>query len=85
MDLEQIESLLKDSLQLEEVSIKSDGSHFNITAVGDCFDGLSRVKQQQLILKLLSDKIADGSMHAVSIKAFTPAAWAKDKKLQMLT
>jgi acid stress-induced BolA-like protein IbaG/YrbA len=85
MDLEQIESLLKESLELEEVLVKSDGSHFNITAVGECFDGLTRVKQQQLVLKLLADKIADGSMHAVTIKAYTPAAWAKDKKLQLLS
>lgn len=85
MDLEQIEALLTEALALEEVMVKSDGSHFVITAVGECFEGLSRVKQQQLVLKQLSDKIADGSMHAVSIKAYTPEGWKKDKKLQLLS
>jgi acid stress-induced BolA-like protein IbaG/YrbA len=85
MDLEQIKSKLQSELSLEEIDIKSDGSHFQIIAVGSCFDGLTRVKQQQLILKLLSEYIADGSMHAVTIKAYTPSAWAKDKKLQMLS
>ena len=57
MDLEQIKSKLQSELSLEEIDIKSDGSHFQIIAVGSCFDGLSRVKQQQLILKLLSEYI----------------------------
>ena len=84
MDLEQVKSLLLEQLNLEEAIVKSDGSHFQITAVGECFVGLSRVKQQQLVLKLFSDDIANGSMHAITVKAYTPEGWAKDKKLQML-
>lgn len=84
MDTNQIEALLTEKLGLSEVSVKSDGSHFNITAVGTCFEGISRVKQQQLVYKPLNEFIADGSMHAVSIKAYTPEAWEKDKKLQQL-
>ena len=85
MDLELIKSTLVSELNLDEAIVKSDGSHFNITVIGSCFDGLSRVKQQQMVLKLLSEYIADGSMHAVSIKAYTPEAWEKDKKLQLLS
>lgn len=85
MDLEQIKTLLLEQLNLDDVIVKSDGSHFQITAIGACFDGLSRVKQQQLIYKPLSANIADGSMHAVSIKTYTPEAWEKDKKLQLLS
>lgn len=85
MELEQIKSKIQSELSLEEVDVKSDGSHFQIVAVGSCFEGLTRVKQQQLVLKILSDQIADGSMHAVSVKTYTPETWARDKKLQMLS
>ena len=85
MDLELVKSKLISELNLNDAIIKSDGSHFNITVIGSCFDGVSRVKQQQMVLKLLSDHIADGSMHAVSIKVYTPEAWEKDKKLQSLS
>lgn len=85
MDLELVKSTLVSELNLDEAIVKSDGSHFQITVIGSCFDGLSRVKQQQIVLKLLSDYIADGSMHAVTIKAYTPVAWEKDKKLQLLS
>ncbi|MCF4008481.1 BolA family protein [Rheinheimera sp. UJ63] len=81
MEIAQIEQLLKEQLQLAEVYVKADGSHYAVTAVGDCFDGLSRVKQQQLVYSPLMAAIADGSMHAVSIKAFTPQQWRRDKLL----
>lgn len=85
MDLELVKSTLVSELNLDEAMVKSDGSHFQITVIGSCFEGISRVKQQQMVLKLLSDYIADGSMHAVTIKAYTPEAWEKDKKLQLLS
>ncbi|WP_445428522.1 BolA family protein [Alishewanella sp. HL-SH05] len=81
MEIAQIEQLLKEHLQLAEVYVKTDGSHYAVTAVGDCFDGLSRVKQQQLVYSPLMAAIADGSMHAVSIKAFTPQQWRREKLL----
>jgi acid stress-induced BolA-like protein IbaG/YrbA len=39
------------------------------------FEGLRPVKKQQLVYAALSDRIADGSIHAVNIRTFTPAEW----------
>ena len=44
-------------------------------AVGDAFEGLSPVKRQQLVYAALSDEIASGALHAISIKTFTPVQW----------
>jgi len=79
MTTQEIEAFLLAQLQLQEVHVKSDGSHFNIIAVSDDFTEMSRVKRQQYIYGPLSDKIADGSMHAVSIKTFTVEQWRKEK------
>jgi acid stress-induced BolA-like protein IbaG/YrbA len=81
MEIKQIEQLLTEQLQLLEVYVKAEGSHYAVTAIGDCFEGLSRVKQQQLVYGPLSDAIADGSIHALSIKAFTPQQWRREKLL----
>ncbi|MBU1555255.1 MAG: BolA/IbaG family iron-sulfur metabolism protein, partial [Gammaproteobacteria bacterium] len=59
----------------------AEGSHYAVLAVGDCFDGVSRVKQQQMIYAPLMAAIADGSIHAVSIKTFTPQQWRREKLL----
>jgi acid stress-induced BolA-like protein IbaG/YrbA len=39
------------------------------------FEGLRPVKKQQLIYAALSEHIADGSIHAVNIRTFTPSEW----------
>lgn len=83
MNTTEIESLLKSELQLAEVHVKSDGSHFQIIAVSDQFADLSRVKKQQLIYKPLRDKIADGSMHALSIKTFTEKEWQRERQFNL--
>ena len=49
MDCKQIEQILIDALGLEEAHASADGSHYKVVAVGECFDGMSRVKQQQAI------------------------------------
>ena len=79
MEINQVETLLKESLALDEVIVKANGSHYEVIAVGDCFDGLSRVKKQQLVYGPLMETISDGTIHAVSIKAFTPTEWQRER------
>ncbi|WP_018692477.1 BolA family protein [Algicola sagamiensis] len=81
MQIDEIKQILMGKLELDEVHIKADGSHFEIIAVGQCFESLSPVKKQQLVYGPLMESIADGTMHAVSIKTYTPEQWARDKKL----
>jgi acid stress-induced BolA-like protein IbaG/YrbA len=81
VEIKQIEQLLTEQLQLAEVYVRAEGSHYAVTAVGSCFADVSRVKQQQMIYAPLMNAIADGSIHAVSIKAFTPEQWRREKLL----
>jgi acid stress-induced BolA-like protein IbaG/YrbA len=81
LEIKQIEQLLIAQLQLAEVRVSAEGSHYAVTAVGSCFADISRVKQQQLVYAPLMAAIADGSIHAVSIKTFTPEQWRREKLL----
>ena len=81
MDLQQIEAILNDNLPLSFVKANGDGSHFQVIAVGDCFDGVSRIKKQKMIYGPLQEHISSGALHALTIKTFTEAQWQKDKKL----
>ena len=83
MDINEIETLLKDSLNLAEVYVKGEGSHFNIIAVSDAFADMSRVKRQQFVYAPLNPFIADGSMHAVSIKTFTEKDWQRERQFNL--
>jgi len=75
MDAATIKTLLENCLQECEFHVQGDGSHYDIAAIGAVFEGLRPVKKQQLVYAALSDHIADGSIHAVNIRTFTPAEW----------
>jgi acid stress-induced BolA-like protein IbaG/YrbA len=75
MDVEQVTTLVRAELVDCEVSVSGEGSHYDITVVGDIFDGLRPVKKQQVVYAALSKQIADGSIHAVNIKTYTPDEW----------
>ena len=47
-------------------------SHFNLTVVSAAFEGRNRVERQRMVNLLLRDELA-GPVHALSIKAQTPA------------
>lgn len=47
-------------------------SHFNLLVVSEAFEGMSRVARQRTITALLKQELA-GPVHALSIKAVTPA------------
>lgn len=83
MDCKEIEQILNSALSLTEVHVTSDGSHYKVVAVGECFDGMSRVKQQQTIYAPLSEQIASGALHALTIKTFTPTQWKREKLFNM--
>ncbi len=84
MDSTQLKQILEEALNLQELHVKGEGSHYEVIAVDDCFESMSRVKKQQLIYAPLMEYIQRNDVHALSIKAFTPDEWARDKKLMSL-
>ena len=71
--VDDIEARLREELDVAEVSVEGAGNRFEIDVVSDEFEGLSRVKRQQLVYAAINDLIASGAIHAVTIKAATPA------------
>ncbi len=56
------------------VTVELDGNRATIEVTSDVFVGLSRVKKQQAVYACIQDLIADGSLHAVTIKAQGPTS-----------
>tara|TARA_R110002049_G_scaffold55813_7_gene154436 strand:- start:20 stop:265 length:246 start_codon:yes stop_codon:yes gene_type:complete len=75
MDTDTVKGLLQQHMPDCEFYVEGEGSHYNIAAIGEVFEGLRPVKKQQLVYAALSDHIADGSIHAVNIRTFTPEQW----------
>ncbi|MGM3163105.1 BolA family iron metabolism protein IbaG [Dickeya undicola] len=84
MENNEIKDVLMGALALQEVHVSGDGSHFQVIVIGELFKGMSRVKQQQAVYAPLMEYIADNRIHALSIKAYTPEEWQRDRKLSGL-
>ncbi|MGM0520623.1 MAG: BolA family protein [Pseudomonadota bacterium] len=75
MQPSEVKALLESRLDGCQFHIQGEGCNFQVVAVGEAFEGLSPVKRQQLVYAALSDEIASGALHAISIKTYTPAQW----------
>lgn len=76
MQPEEVKSLLEARTESCEFHIQGEGCNFQVTAIGEVFEGKSPVRRQQLIYSALSDEIASGELHAITIRTYTPAQWA---------
>ncbi|OZI14024.1 cell division protein BolA [Sodalis-like symbiont of Philaenus spumarius] len=81
METSEIKAVLMKALALDEAHVSGDGSRFQVIAVSEQFAGMSRVKKQQTIYAPLMEYISDNRIHALSIKAYTPDEWQRDRKL----
>jgi acid stress-induced BolA-like protein IbaG/YrbA len=75
MDSSEVKGLLEAQLPECEIHVHGEGSRYDIEAIGDIFQGLRPVKKQQLVYAALNEHIADGSIHAVNIRTYTPDEW----------
>lgn len=75
MQPSEVKALLESRLDGCAFYIQGEGCNFQVIAVGEAFAGLTPVKRQQLVYGALSDEIASGALHAISIKTYTPAQW----------
>ena len=75
MQAQELKTLLAQELEGCDVEVHAEGSHYDILVVGEMFEGLRPVQKQQAVYKVLNPYIANGSIHAVNIRTFTPAEW----------
>lgn len=68
MNPQDIERLIEARIPGTTAQVEGDGSHFYAELVSPAFEGLSRLKRQQLVLTQLQAEIASGELHALSFK-----------------
>ena len=50
----------------------NDGQHFEALVISPTFEGLSLVKQHQLVYSALKEELASEAIHALALKTETP-------------
>jgi acid stress-induced BolA-like protein IbaG/YrbA len=73
---ESIQQSLESGLDCQHVEVGGDGQHFEAVIVSPAFEGLTRIKQHQLVYAALGDRMRE-EIHALSMQTLTPAQWAQ--------
>ena len=76
MNVGDIERLIKEGIPDAEVQIEDlagDGDHYAARVVSKAFEGLSRVKQHQLVYQALQGRMGN-ELHALALTTNVPGA-----------
>ena len=89
---EALEARLREALEATHVEVvdeshlhaghagaKDGGGHYRALIVSEKFEGLNRVKAQQLVYGVVDDWMG-GEIHALSMKTLTPESWAVESQ-----
>ena len=75
-----IAALIRAALPDAEIEIADTtggGNHFEARVVTTAFEGKSMIEQHQAVYAPLRSLLATGELHALALKTYTPAAWAR--------
>lgn len=76
MNSEQVAALIRAGMPSARVEVQSeDDTHFATLVVSEAFEGLRPLQRHQLVYRSLGPKMG-GEIHALSIRALTPAELA---------
>jgi acid stress-induced BolA-like protein IbaG/YrbA len=78
----QVTEMIKASLPDAEVAVEDltgGGDHYQVTVVSSEFEGLTLVKQHQLVYGAVRDAMSTEAIHALALKTYTPEDWATAK------
>jgi acid stress-induced BolA-like protein IbaG/YrbA len=75
---ESIERSIAAQLACDHLDVRGDGQHWEAVIVSARFEGLSKVRQHQLVYAALGDRMRE-EVHALSMTTLTPAQWAAQR------
>ncbi len=71
----EVESLIEKDFPDAQIMIEGQGCDLTITVISEKFDGLTMVKQHQGVMSTLTEPLASGRLHAVTLNTFTAGQW----------
>lgn len=71
----EVENLIAKDYPDAEIMIEGQGCDLTIRVISEKFEGLMMVKQHQGVMSTLTEPLASGRLHAVTLNTYTPVQW----------
>ena len=79
MNAEDIQALIAGQIACDVCHVDGDGRHWYATVVSAAFEGVRPIARHQKVYATMGERMKTDEVHALSIKAFTPAQWAQQQ------
>lgn len=79
MSPEDVKRLIETGIPGSEALISGEGCNLAATVISDSFEGKTMLAEQKMVYATVNDLIASGELHALTIKAYTPAEWEAEQ------
>jgi len=74
---DEVRARVEQTIVPSQVTAQGDASRMEIVVVSSAFEGVGRVRKQQLVYAAIAELIREGALHAVTIRAYTPSEHAE--------
>lgn len=78
MEASEVKKCIEQGIPGAEVSVTADGSKYTAIVVSPEFEGKTMIAEQKMVYATVNEHIQSGTIHALTIKAYTPEEWAAE-------
>lgn len=75
MSPDDVKNLIEQGIPGSQAIVSGEGCNLSVTVISDAFEGKSMVQEQKMVYATVNQLISSGQLHALGIKALTPAEW----------
>ena len=72
----ELHAIISSGLACDHLEVAGDGRHWDALVVSPEFEGKRLIQRHQRVYATLGERMHTDEVHALSIKALTPAEWA---------
>ena len=80
MEPDEIKKLIEAGIADAQAIVTGESGKYEAIVISPAFDGMTMVKEHQMVYATVNSHIASGELHALSIKAYTPSEWEQLKQ-----
>ena len=73
MEISVVKEMIQGQIKDAKITVEGEDCNFSVTVVSDQFQGKLPVARQKSVLSIFKDQLATGELHALTVKALTPA------------
>ncbi|KEA62569.1 YrbA protein [Marinobacterium lacunae] len=73
----EVETIIQAAMPEADIDVSGEECNFTVAIISERFEGQNLMQRQKGVLALFEEPLKTGRLHALTIKAFTPAQYAE--------